>query len=200
MGFSVEEEDENDSAQNDSDPEEIEDQKQPLKLHRRLVPAQVTAKLRRSFHFLIFRFCFRIRNRDTPHHLKNKRVQHGGIDKAAANILLANTLRQVEPDHVIEEPHGISDVNAYESEPLNETGEWQPIDLFNAIRCENRRRDSEIWVHKSFNESWLCWLKATRQQIELRKLFENRVCTLIAHSIHKRPNCEAEKMRWNEMK
>lgn len=43
-------------------------------------------------------------HRDTPHHLKNKRVQ-GGIDKAAANILLANALRQIDPERVIEEPH-----------------------------------------------------------------------------------------------
>lgn len=37
MGFSVEEEDENDSDQNISDNEELEEQKQPLKLHRRFV-------------------------------------------------------------------------------------------------------------------------------------------------------------------
>lgn len=66
-------------------------------------------------------------NRDTPHHLKNKRVQQGVIDKAAANILLANTLRQIEPEHVIEESHGISDVNAYQSEQLHENGEWKLI-------------------------------------------------------------------------
>lgn len=34
--------------------------------------------------------------RDTPHHLKNKRVQHGAIDKTVANILLANAPKQLE--------------------------------------------------------------------------------------------------------
>lgn len=45
-------------------------------------------------------FCFL---RDTPHHLKNKRVQHGVIDKAAANILLANTIKQQETNHKVAE-------------------------------------------------------------------------------------------------
>lgn len=35
-------------------------------------------------------------HRDTPHHLKNKRVQHGAIDKSVANILLANAPKQLE--------------------------------------------------------------------------------------------------------
>lgn len=35
-------------------------------------------------------------HRDTPHHLKNKRVQQGAIDKAAANILLAIAPKQLE--------------------------------------------------------------------------------------------------------
>lgn len=35
-------------------------------------------------------------HRDTPHHLKNKRVQHGAIDKTVANILLANAPKQLE--------------------------------------------------------------------------------------------------------
>lgn len=33
---------------------------------------------------------------DTPHHLKNKRVQHGAIDKAAATILLANVPKPLD--------------------------------------------------------------------------------------------------------
>lgn len=33
---------------------------------------------------------------DTPHHLKNKRVNQGSIDKATANIILANTPKQLE--------------------------------------------------------------------------------------------------------
>uniref|UniRef100_A0A1B0DK31 Uncharacterized protein n=1 Tax=Phlebotomus papatasi TaxID=29031 RepID=A0A1B0DK31_PHLPP len=54
-----------------NDPEDL--MKRPLKLHRR----------------------------DTPHHLKNKRVQHGMNDKAA-NLIIANALKMKE--NVLQEP------------------------------------------------------------------------------------------------
>lgn len=34
--------------------------------------------------------------RDTPHHLKNKRVQQGLITDKAANLLISNALKQQE--------------------------------------------------------------------------------------------------------
>lgn len=137
MGFSVDEEDENDSEQNNSENEEAEEQKQPLKLHRRWVDSwSLVAIKRNAFGIVFWKFTFVFfENRDTPHHLKNKRVQQGGIDKATANILLANTLRQIEPERVIEEPHGISDVHAYETEQLHVNGKWAP-DWFIYFACK----------------------------------------------------------------
>lgn len=41
---------------------------------------------------------------DTPHHLKNKRIQHGALDKDAVSILLANA-----PPPTFEPPHNQND-------------------------------------------------------------------------------------------
>lgn len=62
-------------------------------------------------------------DRDTPHHLKNKRVQQGAIDKAAANILLASAPRQLEtlPQNTSIDAN-VPDIHRKTPEPLNESG------------------------------------------------------------------------------
>lgn len=57
--------------------------------------------------------------RDTPHHLKNKRVQHGAIDKAAANILLSNTVKQPETHHKIIS-HTIPEISEFREDTIDE--------------------------------------------------------------------------------
>lgn len=57
--------------------------------------------------------------RDTPHHLKNKRVQHGAIDKAAANILLSNALKQPETHHKII-AHTIPEISEFREDTIDE--------------------------------------------------------------------------------
>lgn len=60
---------------------------------------------------------------DTPHHLKNKRVQQGAIDKAAANILLANVPRPLEtvPQNTSIDTD-MPEIHRKTPEPLNESG------------------------------------------------------------------------------
>lgn len=64
---------------------------------------------------------------DTPHHLKNKRVQHGAIDKAAATILLANVPKPLDtvPTNVINDSSNISDRGGEQkSSHSNECGKF----------------------------------------------------------------------------
>lgn len=114
--------------------------------------------------------------------MKNKRVQHGVIEKAAANILLANTVRQIEPEHVIDEPHGISDVNAYQSEQFNENGKWHSIGSF-TIHVFISRIVEKIVIfahtHHLTSAEFIIMLKATpKSTVVNNENIEN--CTSIA--------------------
>lgn len=72
---------------------------------------------------------FQYFHRDTPHHLKNKRVQQGAIDKTVANILLANAPKQLEtiqPNTINDK--SISDSNhEHKSSHLNDCGKFWHI-------------------------------------------------------------------------
>lgn len=63
---------------------------------------------------------------DTPHHLKNKRVQHGAIDKAAATILLANVPKPLEtvPTNIINDSNISDRGGEQKSSHLNECGKF----------------------------------------------------------------------------
>lgn len=79
------------------------------------------------FHFRYSFSSFLPVRSDTPHHLKNKRVQHGAIDKAAATILLANVPKPLDtvPTNVINDSSNISDRGGEQkSSHLNECGKF----------------------------------------------------------------------------
>ena len=60
-----------------------------------------------------FRFC-----RDTPHHLKNKRVQQGALTEKAANILISHAIKQQE-QHLTLLDKSIPEVAETKEESLN---------------------------------------------------------------------------------
>lgn len=77
--------------------------------------------------FCVFSFIFAHTHSDTPHHLKNKRVQHGAIDKAAATILLANVPKPLDtvPTNVTNDSSNISDRGGEQkSSHSNECGKF----------------------------------------------------------------------------
>lgn len=67
--------------------------------------------------------------RDTPHHLKNKRVQQGAIDKAAANILLATAAKQLEPIP----PNAINDNRTTDRNHEQKTGHLNECGKFSTV-------------------------------------------------------------------
>lgn len=56
--------------------------------------------------------------RDTPHHLKNKRVQQGGITDRAANLIITNALKQQEQNLKLSS-NIIPEVAEYKEDQLN---------------------------------------------------------------------------------
>ncbi|XP_031624890.1 protein lap4 isoform X3 [Contarinia nasturtii] len=113
VGFFMEEPEKNESEGEDEG-EEVE-KLHPIKLHRR----------------------------DTPHHLKNKRVQQ--IDKQAASILLANAPKQLE----IVAPNVINDSNVLvESNHENRSGHLNDCDALDGL-TELRTENYEIHIERT---------------------------------------------------
>ncbi|XP_055300030.1 protein lap4-like isoform X22 [Sitodiplosis mosellana] len=120
VGFSMEEEAEkNDSEGGDEEEEEEIEKLHPIKLHRR----------------------------DTPHHLKNKRVQHGAIDKTVANILLANAPKQLETVPPIAATNN-DNTSLTESNRENKPGHLNDCDALDGL-TELRTENYEIHIERT---------------------------------------------------